>query len=454
MALLARVFVLMLLVGCGLPPSAPIDPPHVTQQTKLPEFVNEPDYNNNASIVAPTQQLILFRNLDAIKEIVKHDSATVHDEMLRRLSPGQPMSLRLIAAAVLMLKNDEEGRKFFLTQSKVPQDLGDLYVTFTFFASTTDDWPKPSPDLSWAEDFLIEALQNRTRIPLREALDLPGDYRMGDVIEIRELAVEYGDFSDHLLRMHSEKALPVVLSLLHESPFHGLKTAIGYLGAYKDQRVEALLLEVLTDYQNSKSEDTYRFAVSAATQMGLKAAVPILLQHLDDRDSYEGLIALGDASIVPTIRAALPHLTSYAKAEAELAIVHLQSGDKLPLLLQLLKREDYLLRDDVVWALKELRDPRSVSAMTSTLCYDRDSYVRSTSIRVLAEVGNREAIRGLINGLGCDYSKLKRFKTSDEYDYNTQYRVDIAMALQDVTGQNFGTDQKRWTLWLDQEKPF
>jgi HEAT repeat protein len=444
---MARVFVLMLFVGCGVPPSAPVVPPHKTQQIKLPEFVNEPDYNNNANIVAPTQQLILFRNLDAIKEIVKHDSATVHDEMLRRLSPSQPMSLRLIAAAVLMFKNDEEGRKFFLAQSKVTQDLGNLYVTFTFFFRSTDGWPKPSPDLSWAEDFMIEALQNRTRIPLREALDLPGDYRTGDSVEIRELAVQYGNFTDHLLLMGSQKALPVVLSLLREKPFDGLNTAIGYLGAYKDQRVEAFLLELLTDYSNSKREDTYRFAVSAATQMGLKAAVPILLQHLDDRSSYEALTALGDASVVPIIRAALPHLTSYARAEAELAIVQLQGGDKLPSLLQLLKREDYLLRDNVVWALKELRDPRSVSAMTSALCYDRDSSVRSTSIRVLNAIGNKEAIRGLINGLGCDYSKLKRSKTND---YNAQYRADIAMALLDITGQNFGTDQKRWTQWLDQ----
>jgi hypothetical protein len=73
---------------------------------------------------------------------------------------------------------------------------------------------------------------------------------------------------------------------------------------------------------------------------------------------------------------------------------------------------------------------------------------------VLAAVGNKEAIRGLVNGLGCDYSKLRQFKTSENYDYNGQYRVDIAMALLEITGQNFGTDQKRWTLWLDQQKPF
>ena len=63
---------------------------------------------------------------------------------------------------------------------------------------------------------------------------------------------------------------------------------------------------------------------------------------------------------------------------------------------------------------------------------------------------NKEAIRGLVNGLGCDYSRLKRFKTNDDYDFNGEYRGEIAKALQEITGQNFGTDQKRWTLWVDQ----
>lgn len=59
-------------------------------------------------------------------------------------------------------------------------------------------------------------------------------------------------------------------------------------------------------------------------------------------------------------------------------------------------------------------------------------------------------MRGLVRGLGCDYSKLNRWKTNPDYDYNTEYRGDIAKALQEITGENFGTDQKRWILWLDQ----
>ena len=64
---------------------------------------------------------------------------------------------------------------------------------------------------------------------------------------------------------------------------------------------------------------------------------------------------------------------------------------------------------------------------------------------------NKEAIAGLVNGLGCDYSKLTPPKTNPDDDFNGEYRGEIAKALQQITGENFGTDQKRWTSWLSQQ---
>jgi HEAT repeat protein len=230
-----------------------------------------------------------------------------------------------------------------------------------------------------------------------------------------------------------------------------MKTAIDYLGRYKDERVGPVLLDVLTRHEDEEHQDIYDFAVSAASEMELKEAVPILLRHLDDADSYGGLIALADASAIPIIKAALPRLKSYARA-AELALIHLQGGDVVRPLLQLLNRKDFLKRSDVIMWLVKLQDPRSVQTITSTLCHDPDWIVRSSSIRVLAAVRNKEAVQGLISGLGCDYSKLERWKRNKDYDYNREYREEMAKALQEITGENFGTDQKRWILWLDQQK--
>ena len=446
-----RILLLLLLTACAVPQSQTVNLPHTTQQTKLPEFVNEAKPGINEDLAAPLQKLIFDGNYGAMETILKHDPGVVREEMLKRLSPDQPMSLRLIAAAVLILKNDENGRQFFLTQSKVSQDLGDLYVTLHHLFWSADYLTESKVDWSWAEDFMIEALQNRTRINLRAALNLPRNIKWEETNEVRELAVRYGHFSEHLVRMHSEKALPVILSLLREFPFYELSRCLFYIRHYKDERVRTLVMDLLTNYRDSKRKDAYDGAVAAAAEMGLKAAVPILLRHLDDYDSYPGLVALGDASVVPAIKAALPRLKPEPRAKAELAIIHLKGGDVLPPLLWLLKRTDYLNRNDVIMWLEVLKDPRSVPTMTSMLCYDPDWFVRSESIRVLAAVRNKEAVKGLVNGLSCDYSKLRPPKTNPDDDFNGEYRGYIAKALQEITGQNFGTDQKRWTSWLNQQ---
>jgi HEAT repeat protein len=455
MRLLLGLFLLTLLTGCTFSQSQPPTTSHTPYDLKLPEFVDDPVYGLNEDIAAARQKLIFYRNFDAMEEILKHDSALVRHEMQNRLSPDHPMSLRFIAAAVLVLKDDRLGKQFFIDQSKQPQDLGDLYVTLNHLAWSAETLTSSKADLSWAEDLMIEALQNRTRVNRQNALHFPANISWQDPeLEIRELAVDYGEFADHLARMRSQKGLPVILSLLREYPFYRLNTSIGYLGRYKDERVESLLLEFLNRHERPENKDTYRFAVGAASEMGLKAAVPILLRHLDDENSYPGLRDLADASVIPTIKAALPRLKSYARAEAELTLIHLQGGDVVPLLLRLLKRKDFLKRNDVIMWLEKVPDPRSVATISSALCHDPEGFVRWGSIRALAAVKNKEAIQGLVDGLGCDYSKPDRLKTSPDHDFNREYREEIAKALQLVTGESFGTDQKRWLLWLDQRRTF
>jgi HEAT repeat protein len=446
------LFLLILLAGWIIFRPKPASPSVQSQHSKLPEFVDDPERGVNEDLAAPRQKLIYYRNFGAIQELLKIDPAIVGHEMELRLAPSQPMPLRLIAAAVLVFKKDDLGRQFFVAQSKINENLGDVFVTINHIAWSTETLLGPEADLSWAEDLMIEALQNRTRINRQDALHFPERISWGEpTIEIRELAVQYGGFSDHLLRMRSQKALPVILSLLREDSFYSLKTSIRYLGRYQDPRVASLLLEILSRHQNSKGGDTYRFAVGAAAEMGLKAAIPILLRHLEDEDSYPGLTALADASVIPRIKAVLPRLKSYARAQAELALVFLQGGDVVPGLLELLKRKDYLKRDDVIMKLEELHDPRSVPMIAAALCYDADWFVRSESVRVLAAVRNQEALQGLVSGLGCDFSKLRRGKTSRDHDYNDEYRSEIAKYLQEITGQKFGVDQKQWAGWFSRQ---
>ena len=455
LCLLSLLLLTPLFVDCKSSASRAAPSFRPSQHLTLPEFVDDPVYGVNEDIRAPRQKLIFYRNYDAIKEILKHDPAIVREEMGRRLGASQPISLRLLAAAVLVLKNDDLGKQFFLAHAKSLDDLGDLYVTLKSLAWSSEWLTGSDADLSWAEDLMIDALQNRTKVIRKDALHFPPSINWPQAtVEIRELAVNYGTFADLLAKMRSEKGLPVIISLLLENPSYNLNSSIGYLGRFKDERVKPLLLDILNRHNDEKHPDTYRFAVSAAAEMGLKSAVPILLQHLDDQDSYEALRVLGDASAIPKIKAALPRLKSYARAEAELTVIYLHGGDLVPPLLQLLKRRDYLRRDDVIMRLEELHDPRSAAAVSELLCHDPDWFVRWGSIRVLAAVKTKEALAGLINGLDCDYSKLNRGKTAPDHDYNGEYRGEIVSTLKRLTGKDFGTDKRQWMIWFEQQKGF
>lgn len=454
--LLSLFLITLLVVACNRSAPRAAIPFRATQQLKLPEFVDDPVYAGNEDIMAPRQKLIFFRNYGAIEEILKYDPAVVREQMRRRLEASQPRSLRFLAAAVLVLKNDDLGKQFFLTHARISEDLGDLYITLKNLALSSESLTGCVADLSWAEDLMIEALQNRIQLDRKKALQVPQNISYSKAtIEVRELAIDYGDVAVLLARMRSERGLPVIISLLKEYPSYRLKTAIGYLGRYKDERmVGPLLLDILNRHEDSKHNDTYRFAAGAAVDMGLKSAVPILLQHLDDSDSYEGLRKLADTSAIPAIKAALPHLKSYARAEAELTIIELQGGDRVPSLLQVLKRRDYLLRNNVIMRLEQLHDPGSVATVSELLCKDPDWFVRWGAVRVLAAVKTNEALAGLINGLDCDYSRLNRGKTAPDHDYNGEFRGEIVSTLKRLTANDFGTDKKQWTIWLAQRKTF
>jgi HEAT repeat protein len=439
--------------GCGSPSFRATQFRTSYQDIELPEFIDDPAPQTNMDLATPRQQLVFYRNYDSIKEILKRDSTRVREEMARRASSSQPIALRLLAAAVLVFTNADQGKQFFQSQARVIDNhLDDVYVTLSQIDISGRYLNGTDSDMSWAEDLMVEALQNRTQLNRREALRIPGNVSFSDsTIEVRELAVRHGRFPQILGKMRSEKALPVIISMIREDRLDS-RGAICSLGGYKDKRVEPLLLDILNRNKDSDHWDTYPCAVGAAAELGLKSAVPILLRHLDDADSYEGLRELADASVIPTIKRALPRLKSDARAEAELTLIHLQGGDVLPPLLRLLSRRNFVLRSDVIMWMEKLKDARSIPAMTEALCHDPDPYVRFGAIRVLAAVRTREAIIGLVNGLGCDYSSLKGFKVPRDHDYNREYRDKIVTTLTEITGKDFGTDKKKWLGWLDQQK--
>jgi hypothetical protein len=91
------------------------------------------------------------------------------------------MSLRLLAAAVLVFKNSDQGKQFFQSQARVIDNhLDDVYVTLSQIDISGRYLKRTDADMSWAEDLMVEALQNRTELNRREALRNPGNVSFSD----------------------------------------------------------------------------------------------------------------------------------------------------------------------------------------------------------------------------------------------------------------------------------
>jgi len=445
-SILILLLVLMITVRADSSPRAPSR--SALAQNKLPEFVADPPREPNEDVRAPQQKLVFQGNFEAMVEILKHEPALVRAEMTRRLKAPDPYSLQLLAAAVLVFQNDDQGREFFRSHAKViDKDLADLYVTLSEIEISAQFATPAVTDLSWAEDLMIEAIQNRTQLNLSEVSPLNS---IEQHIEVRELAMSLGRFPEILAKMHSERALTVIIAMIRESRPRelDLKYAVASLGKYKDKRVEPVLLGILGQREDGEWRHTYQIALGAAVEAGLKSVLPILLKRLNDPDSYEGIIALADKNAIPSIERALPRLKDEARSEAELALIHLRGGDVVPPLLSLLRRKEFTeVLKAWLW-LEKLKDPRAVPVATTALCHDPDWFTRWEAMRVLGAVGTDEAIAGLVNGLGCDYSRLRRGKVSSDHDYNQEYRTQIATTLKELTGNDFGIDQKKWREWL------
>jgi len=427
--------------------------PERAAQQQMPVFIDEPARTLNMDLSEPRQEGVFNRNYDALIQIAKLNPEAVRSEMKARLNDqSSPMSLRFITAAVLVLEGDEGGKLFFKTQARrIDDNIDALYITLAQLEISAPYLkPERRLDMSWAEDLMIEALQNRTKLNRAKVYGTPDNVRYQDSdVEVRELAVVNGQFPMILAKLESKKGLPVLIGLIREKPSkYYAKELVGYLGEFKDRTVEPLLIDILKEHEDSEHGDTYRLAIGAAIELGMKSAVPILLRHLDDQASYAGLRALAQPNIKPIIDRNLPRLRSEARAEAQLLLIHLQGSDLIPPLVALLRKEGFPKRDEIMDELVDLRDPRSVPILTSLLCGDKDWYVRSMAIRALSAIRTPEAILGLIEDLTCDFSILKEGKVSADHDYNAEYREKIANALREITGQDFGKDAQKWKTWL------
>lgn len=437
-----RVSTIVLLIA--LCSSACAQQQQTSQAVSVPEFVDDTRQFVAASMREPLQEYVWANNYKALDTVFKLDWATVRPEMVRRVSDeSYPRRLRNLAAAVLMVRNDDAGRSFFMRQfENLAVENVDVYWIVGWYGRLGSRETAEFPDMKWAEALMIAALQDKRTLSRNEVYR--ANYYENKLVEVREIAVEIGHFQEILANMKSEKALPVMLSLVDENPASYVNQIIAELGKFGDRSVEPLILQIL-----DRRDSRFGSAISAAVDLKMKSVVPILLQRLHrDDNTYYGLNELADASILPVLRQKLPSLKSYERASAQLLILKLQREDPVPALLTLLRDQKFLLRSDVVFRLEELKDRRAVKDLIYVLCTDNDSPMRAFALHALATIRTPDALEGLVKGLDADYTNVIRMKVSHDHDFKKEFQERILEELKQITGKNFGTNTNQWRQWL------
>ncbi len=199
------------------------------------------------------------------------------------------------------------------------------------------------------------------------------------------------------------------------------------LGTYGDARAVAPLVRALKDQDGAVRQA----ATLALTRMGEAAVLPLadrlLDQDLGMQESAASILArIGDVRVVEKLVAALGSpdwivrmhaarglgrigdprsispvmrlLQDKVKAVREEAATALVSIGKpaVPVLLEALRHDDWLVRLHAIEALGKVRAPEAVEPLLGLLFTDRDTAVREDTARALGDIGDARAVRFLL----------------------------------------------------------
>ena len=208
--------------------------------------------------------------------------------------------------------------------------------------------------------------------------------------------------------------------------------------AVKEDRVSSVIKQL-----KDEDEGVRVRAAEAPGEIGYKRAFETFIKLLKDKDkgvrwrAAEALGKIGDERAVePLIEVLEDEDFSVCSAAAE-ALGRIGDRRAVQPLIEALKDEDEVVRDAAAWALGEIGDKRAVEPLIKAL-KDEDKFVRASAAVALGEIGDKRAVEPLIEAL----------KDEDE----SYVRMAAAWALEEITGEDFGTDYRKWRRWWRRQK--
>jgi HEAT repeat protein len=410
----------------------------------LPELIDRAEPTINRSPTESRMEEVWNANHTNVRKISGRDSPANRQELQLRLADNRrPLATRLLYAGILAGWGDKHGQEFLLRQCRTANSLEGIRDAFWLMGHLdrlqdrrAEDNQRKEIDMRWAELFMLEALQDT-----REFTSAP----WSETVQSMALDDFCGNFAGQLAAMKSPKLFPILAKLFNDgkSSTRIISSAFAELG---DQRAVPLLLKALP---TSTDDDVFGQIAFALAKLHSKEAIPILLKHLDNYQTYDALSQYSDPRILPALTNALPNLhDDYARDAARTLVIQLEGGDKLPKLIALAEDPNCKCMESPLLLIAALKDKRAVPFATKVLNTSPELVQRAFAVQILAAIPDSpEAIKALIDALDINFNAVATGKNVME-DQNKRVRMEISEDLQKLTGQNFGTDKKRWMEWF------
>lgn len=240
-------------------------------------------------------------------------------------------------------------------------------------------------------------------------------------------------------KLGDRRAVPILLRMLTSANWQDQSTAVRAFVHLPHKSAVPHLLKLLSN-RRLKSNVIEALGVS-----GDKRAIPPLLEMLKSQSSMryyyywqlgrlaEALGRLGAKEAEPLLLKALSHRSSTVQTQAAFALGMLKSRKALPQLQKMQAQTYYRTRIAATVAIVLIgKHPQGLAALHKMVS-DYSSSTRSMAIQAIGFLKDRKSLRTLLDRLAVE-----------RYAF---VRVQLNLALRQITGRNFGESIEQWTMW-------
>lgn len=196
--------------------------------------------------------------------------------------------------------------------------------------------------------------------------------------------------------LRDDRAVEPLLVLLRDADRAVRQAAIGALTLIGEPAVPALTACVL-----HPEAGVQEAAVGILAHIGDHRSVPVLLQSLKSQNwivrsqAAKALGRIGAAEAVPVLLPLLQDKVKAVRVEVGLALAQLGPA-ALSELVEALKHSEWLVRLHAVESLGKMKAPEAVEPLLYLLFNDPDAAVREDAVRALGEIGDARATEFLL----------------------------------------------------------